>query len=302
MASASPAHQTATVLSRGDLTRAGWSRRDIHDAVTAGSLLRVRKGRYLPCTTHPDIIRAAQLGGRVDCVSLLALRGVHVLDASILHVHVANGASRLPPTSQDVVRHWRTSVVAPTDALSDLIEALARACRCQTPRDAVASLDSAWHLGLVDEDGLAAVFRLLPKRYRALRPLLDQRAESGQESIVRLMLRALGCHFELQVRIPTVGRVDFVVDGWLIIECDSKSYHEGWEAQKRDRRRDVAAARIGYTTIRLLAEDVLYRREATVAALRDVVTRSPRATRQQLLKKRKRRVGNRPQPGPRPKD
>ncbi|MGA7149660.1 MAG: DUF559 domain-containing protein [Microbacterium sp.] len=268
----------------------------------AGSLLRVRKGRYLPGTTDPAVIRAARLGARVDCVSLLALCGVHVLDASVLHVQVTNGASRLPPPRKDVVRHWRESVATPVDVLSDLIEALARACRCQTPRDAIATLDSAWHLGVVDESGIAAVFRLLPIRYHALRPLLDPRAESGQESIVRLMLRALGCRTQLQVRIPTVGRVDFVVDGWLIVECDSKSYHEGWEAQRMDRRRDVAAARLGYTTIRLLAEDVLYRREATVAALRDVVTCRPRATRQELLNKRTRGTARGAQKARRPED
>jgi very-short-patch-repair endonuclease len=39
-----------------------------------------------------------------------------------------------------------------------------------------------------------------------------------------------------------VGRVDFLVEGWLIIECDSKAHHEGWDKQRRDRRRDLAAA------------------------------------------------------------
>ena len=35
---------------------------------------------------------------------------------------------------------------------------------------------------------------------------------------MRLMLRGLGCQIEVQVVIPGVGRVDFVVDGWLIVE------------------------------------------------------------------------------------
>ena len=74
---------------------------------------------------------------------------------------------------------------------------------------------------------------------------------------MRLILRSLGLAVEIQVTIDGVGRVDMVVDGWLIIECDSRAHHEGWDAQQRDRRRDLAAAALGYTTIRPLAEDIL---------------------------------------------
>jgi hypothetical protein len=42
---------------------------------------------------------------------------------------------------------------------------------------------------------------------------------------MRLLLRALGHRAEVQVRIAGVGRVDLVVDGWLIVECDSRAYH-----------------------------------------------------------------------------
>ena len=59
--------------------------------------------------------------------------------------------------------------------------------------------------------------------------------------------------------IEGVGRVDFVVDGWLIIECDSRAHPEGWAKQKRDRERDLAAAALGYTTIRPIAEDIFGR-------------------------------------------
>lgn len=142
---------------------------------------------------------------------------------------------------------------------------------CQEPRAALATLDSAWHLGLVDEAGIAEVFDRLPRRFSALRPLLDRRSESGTETIVRLILRGLGCRFDVQVWIDTVGRVDFLVDGWLIIECDSEAHHAAWAVHKRDRRRDLAAARLGYTTIRPLAEDILYHREQVQAALTDII-------------------------------
>ncbi|MFP3344471.1 hypothetical protein R0J87_18495, partial [Halomonas sp. SIMBA_159] len=52
-------------------------------------------------------------------------------------------------------------------------------------------------------------------------------------------------------------------EGWLIIECDSKEFHEGWAKQVDDRRRDMAAAMQGYVTIRPLAVDIL-RNDPTV--------------------------------------
>ena len=71
--------------------------------------------------------------------------------------------------------------------------------------------------------------------------------------------------------ISGVGRVDFVVDGFLIIECDSRQFHEGWEKQRADRRRDLAAAARGYFTLRVLAEDLLHPPEAVEEAVRGLL-------------------------------
>ena len=100
---------------------------------------------------------------------------------------------------------------------------------------------------------------------------------------MRLLLRGLGCTVQIQVSISGVGRVDFVVDGWLIVECDSEAHHAGWEAHKRDRRRDLAAAALGYTTVRPIAEDILYRREHVLAQLKQVLTAGPAMPRARLL-------------------
>lgn len=91
------------------------------------------------------------------------------------------------------------------------------------------------------------------------------------------MLRGLGVQVEVQVQIEGVGRVDLVVDGWLIIECDSREYHEGWMTQKRDRRRDLAAAARGYTTIRPIAEDILGTPEEVLTLLKQTLSRHPAA-------------------------
>ncbi|GAA3897433.1 endonuclease domain-containing protein [Microbacterium invictum] len=257
-----------TFLSTLALIEQGLTPHGIRRAVTQGRLVRLRRGRYVTPDTHPRLVDAGLIGGRLDCVSLLAAMGVFVREhGDRLHVQFDMGASRLPPRSA-VTAHWRRSGAARDHLAADLIEALAQACRCQGPREAIATLDSAWHHGLVDESQIAEVFARLPRRYRRLRGLLDPRAESGPETLMRLMLRALGCHVEVQVDIHGVGRVDFVVDGWLIVECDSRQFHSDWIAQKRDRRRDLAAAALGYTTVRPIAEDILGTPDTVLASLK----------------------------------
>lgn len=250
------------------------SRRSIERMLREGMLVRLRKGSYLRADCPPELVRAARLGGRLDCLSLARCLGIFVLEnASAIHVQMDAKATRIRPPDGDLVRHFRETSASAGSLAADLVEAIAQACRCQSPRAAIATLDSAWHLGWLDEDGISAVFARLPARYQVLRGHLDRRSESGPETLVRLMVRALGCDVRLQVAIAGVGRVDLVVDGWLIIECDSEAFHAGWEAQRRDRRRDLAAAALGYTTLRPVAEDIMFQPEIVLAAIRGLLTR-----------------------------
>ncbi len=263
--------QRDRILETSDLRAQGLSGQRIRLLVDSGQLLRVRRGKYLAADVPACLSEAARLGGRLDCVSLLREAGVFVARDVPLHIQIDNGASRLPARPPQVVAHWRTTVADRCSPIAPWVEALAQACRCQDPRSAIATLDSAWHLGFVDEADLREVFARLPLRYRALQALLDRRSESGTETLMRLLLRTLGCDIRVQQRIPGVGRVDFVVDGWLIIECDSEAHHSGWEAARRDRRRDLAAAALGYTTIRPIAEDILHHRDELTAVLRTIL-------------------------------
>lgn len=252
--------------------RSSLSRRSIARLLDDGVLIRLRKGSFARSDTPSDLLAAARAGGRLDCVSLLYLLGVFVLESSQMHIQMDRTATRIKPRSAGVVRHFRVSTVSRGRLAADLIEAVAQACRCQSPRAAIATLDSVLNIGLLDEEGVAAVFARLPARYRALHPLLDGRSESGPETLMRLLLRTLGLTVELQVQIHGVGRVDLVVDGWLIIECDSEAHHAGWVARKRDSRRDLAAAALGYTTLRPIAEDIMHHPDVVASAVRGLVT------------------------------
>ncbi len=181
---------------------------------------------------------------------------------------------RLEPRRRRGVRlHWLPLIddVPRESTCVSIIDALAHAVLCQAPRAAIASLDSALHLGYVTEAGLAEMFRALPAKYRVLSPLVDGRAESGPETLMRLMLRGIGCEIELQVEFAGVGRVDIVVNGWLVIECDSKEFHDSWEQQVKDRDRDLALAARGYVTLRPTAAQIMYRPEEVIAAVKGLL-------------------------------
>lgn len=244
-----------SIILTAELRAAGLTSRAIRAAVDAGILIRVRRGRYARRDAPPDVVAAARTGGRLDCVSMLRLLGVFVLDESRPHVRVHAHAGRFD--DRGVVVHWRAQERAPRgeDTVS-VWDAVVQAVLCQEPRAAVATLDSVLHLGFLSADEVDALLRTLPVRATVLRGLVDGSAESGAETLLRLILRTLPVHVRTQVTIARVGRVDFLVDGWLIIECDGREFHQGWDKQQEDRRRDVEAAGQGYVTIRFTASDI----------------------------------------------
>jgi very-short-patch-repair endonuclease len=276
-----PVHRSFTTA---ELRAGGLTRARIRAAVAAGMLIRTRRGFYVPSSTPDAVVRASRVGGRLTCLSLLLLMGVFVLRTDMLHVHMVRNASRmrsphsgrvrLEPRSRRGVRlHWVPLIddLGRDSTCVSIVDALAHAVLCQPPRAAIATIDSALHLGYVSATELGEVFRALPKRYRALQPLIDGRAESGPETLMRLLLRSLGCRVDVQVEFEGVGRVDLLVDGWLVIECDSREFHQGWEQRMRDHDRDLALAALGLVTLRVTAAQIMYRYEEVLQAVKGLL-------------------------------
>ncbi|KAA0961953.1 hypothetical protein FQ142_01010 [Microbacterium sp. ANT_H45B] len=271
-----------TVFSRSQLIRKGLTGRRIAAAVARSDLLHIRRDRYALPTAPSDVVTAVRIGGRVSCLSLLVAMGVFVHRSRGLHVLVTPGSSRLRLSKNSTtVLHWRVrSSVDGCLHAAPIVDAVAHSVFCQSPRETLATLDSILHHALMTFDELAQLFESLPTRFRPLLALVDPSAASGPETYMRLILRAMGVSYETQVYLEGVGYVDFVVDGWLIIECDSKEFHEGWEKQVQDRARDVAAARLGYVTVRPLAVDLLGDHTVVREALEQIIeVMGPRFTR-----------------------
>ena len=262
-----------TVFSRAAMLQGGGTGDDITRAVKAGLLLRLRRDHYAYPDVDPDVFQAVRVGGRMACLTLLQKLGVFVLKSVGPHIQLAPHMSRIrQPEVKSTVMHWsqRTLKECPRHVVS-IRDAVWQSVLCQEPRAAIATLDSVLHLRLATREQLIELFTLLPARLQALWQLVDGSAGSGPETYMRLILRTLGLQYETQVEIPGVGRVDFVVEGWLIIECDSKEFHEEWEQQVIDRSRDIAAAGLGYTTIRPIASDILFDSPGVRQKISDVV-------------------------------
>lgn len=246
------------VFTRAELLETGSSGRDITAAVRSGHLVRLRRDRYARLTIDDDVVEAVRIGGYLSCLSLLKSMGIFVLTCAGLHVQIVPGTSRIrKPRLKTTSLHWKATRERESNHAAHLHDAVGQAIRCQVPRAALATLDSVLHHKLMTRRELENVFSTLPARYLVLLSLVDPSAASGPETFMRLILRSLGLRYETQVHLIGVGYVDFLVEGWLIIECDSRQWHEGWDKQVEDRRRDLAAAKLGCVTLRPLATEIL---------------------------------------------
>ena len=261
------------VLHRDELLAAGATGRSLTAAVRYGYLTRLRNGHYCLPGTDPHLQRAVRIGGVLGCVSALESYGVFTYDSSRTHLHLdgnmarlrAPARSRTPLTRHNragAVLHWSSALIDPDSAERHrvgILDALYEALLCQHPWHALASIDNALHLGLVGEGEVRALFARAPQRLAYLEPLVDGRAEAGQETVLRMLVVDLGLPFELQVVFDDVGRVDILVAGCLVLEADSRQAHEGWEPHVRDRGRDLALAARGLASLRPAYQHTMHR-------------------------------------------
>lgn len=94
-----------------------------------------------------------------------------------------------------------------------------------------------------------------------------------EEVLVHVYRCAGGITLDCQVRIPTVGRVDFVLDGRLILEADGKAHHAGSAQRHRDLVRDAVASALGYETLRFDYAQIVHAWPTVEAAVLAAIVR-----------------------------
>jgi very-short-patch-repair endonuclease len=253
---------------RSKLLALGHSPYELRRFVASGAAEPLRRSWLVTPSANPLAVRAVALGGVLGGESALRSLGVWVSGNGGLCVVAPPTASRLPALAPGEYRlrphdfswpaGWRTGAVAALDVLT----------RRVTTVHAIASIDSALHGGLMPPEHLDALFARLPRRYRALRPLLNGRCESGIESILRVAAQLAGWHVDVQVMIPGIGRVDLLINGWLIIEADGDSWHSSRQQRARDRARDAAAVRRGMRSHRFGHEQIMGDLEGCIEVIR----------------------------------
>jgi hypothetical protein len=145
----------------------------------------------------------------------------------------------------------------PVDAPEEI---LLRAARDFGVLDMVIMLDSALRLGHVDVTRMEVVLASKRPGVRVLKAawaLADKRAESGAESVLRLLHVAMDVRVEAQVELfdddgVFLGRADLLVTGTHQVQEYDGAHHRAKEQQRTDLRRDRAIAgsayrRRGYT-------------------------------------------------------
>ncbi len=279
------------VASVAELCATPAEQRALARASARGVLIRARKGVYALPDVHVDVILAAQIGGRLTGVSALEHHGLLVppargRDALQVEVRVSTTVPTLGTSSVIPRIHWIREPTVPRFGVAPLESVVARVADQLPLPFAVAVLDSALRCTPLTPAELHLSAASWRPRARAAAALVDERSESGTESVLRVLLREAGIHSTPQAPLPLGGgqRADLLVGDRLLIECDSEAHHAEPANRRADLRRDEALVALGYVVLRLDYRQVFDDPAGVVASVAAIVARgehvSARSTRQ----------------------
>lgn len=263
---------------RAALHELGHSYAAIRRAVERDDLCPIGRSWVLLPDASPSIGLALALSGVLGGASALRSFGVWVTHPTPLQVATRSHAGVVADDDEGQrirgivaldARPWRVSVV----------DALAQHCARVPREDAIASIDSALHQGLLGDPELDRLFDLLPARCRSWRRQLDPSAGSGLESLLRVPCRDRGWRVETQVPAPGGGRSDLLIDGWLHVEADGSESHDDPKQAANDRRLAGAIIAAGGRWLRFGPGDVVHERPRTLALIALVLSQGRPATR-----------------------
>lgn len=291
---------TAGVASRHTLLSLGATPRMIDRARSSHVLQPIRRGMYAIAEADLDQRRAVRLGGKVACLSALRRHQVWAGVDTRLHVCVRRGAHDL--RTDDIERvgrslstarsdtnfladpgaprvHWQRSEIPELagesfhhDWSMPPLVSLRQAVLCQTEEHAIASIDSALHTRFATATQIARLFSHLPRRLQHLHSEIDAAADSGNETIVRVLLRRAGFVVETQVSVPGTSRFDLLIDGVVTLDVDSRQWHSDDAQISWDFDKVLCSFGAGLPSLRILPRHIYESWPQTLDVIRRTVS------------------------------
>lgn len=250
----------------------GVTRQRLSKAARRGDVERLRPGLFATASVRPEVRTAALHGGALTCAAALRAHGIWVLsDDDRPHVWIGRRGRVQQHSGCRCTSHFFHGDVPL--GIVDVETALIQLHRCEGDESFFASLESALNQRCLSRAALLRLRQALPKYARWLVDFARADAQSGLESLLRLRLHLLGLVLACQVEIAGVGRVDFVVDGRLIIEVDGKENHTGAEKRHKDLMRDARASASGYETLRFSYAQIVHEWAVVHAAILGALAR-----------------------------
>ncbi|MBG6218474.1 very-short-patch-repair endonuclease [Arthrobacter sp. CAN_A6] len=255
-----------------DLLGRGVGARALARAVADGSILRLRPGVLGLPDAPEDFSAAVVAGGLLTCISAAAHYGLWTLEEPAA-VHL----SRINVGAGNAVNHRGRSVPThPVLPMVGLVDVLVHTLQCRPQWESIPMVESALRRG--DTIPQFVRDRLPGNRNGRARTALDRAgtsADSAIEVVARLLLEDAGWQVEPQVYLPGVGRVDFLVEGFLVIEIDGAAFHSDRRALRRDRKRNNSTVISGYLVLRFCYEDVMFFPDELLAQVAQVLGGRP---------------------------
>lgn len=272
-------HHCGGVASWARLRALGVTPYAVRRAKESGAVCRLRRGVHALRGADPRLVTAARLGGVLCCTTAAAMHELPVLVPVAVHVTVPRAWGHTLGAGVGV--HRRSLADDEHDGLCTGLLRTTLDCARELPfQAAVAVCDAALHKGLLPSRLRSCAAVALGPGSRALRRVVaaaDGRAESPIETLLRLLALPLAA-VEPQVVIDRVGRVDLLLDGWLVLEADGFAFHSDRQSYRNDRRRANALVRAGYEVLRFSYEDIVEHPDHVRATIVDVLRRGPRSS------------------------
>lgn len=255
------------VARTAQLLNAGYSRGDIRRLAGHG-VGQPRRGVFLAPGCDPDLAAAIRHNGRLTCASAAAHYGLWLREPpASLHLacNHGHGSGFIRHRTVRFEGHPQLPVAAVEDVALHALGCLARPSSLAMATSAIRLHGVPLEL-LRDQlrgDRSAPVRRTLQE--------LDLRAESIVEIDAQHLFRSNGIGFDAQVLLPGIGRVDFLLAGFLIVEIDGYAFHSKRSDMLRDRQRNNTSTVHGFAVLRYMPEHIWFNPDQVLAEIRAVL-------------------------------